>query len=96
MHAVKSIPLCMIIARGKTSLTRFCALSIVYFIQGTQVLVEMLEDVNITVVENGTISFSSSTNFEEVTDFFEPELRIYFLNMYSNHARRILCAVSSE
>lgn len=57
-------------------------------------LIGMLEEENITIVMDGTNSFASSTNLVNVTDIFPPEVRIYFLNMYSSHARRILCAVS--
>ena len=58
-------------------------------------MVDMLESENITVVMNGTTLFSSDENVTNKTDLYEPEVRIYFLNMYSLHARRILCAVSS-
>jgi hypothetical protein len=57
-------------------------------------LMEMLGDENISVVATGTNLFESSTNLMNATDIFQPEVRIYFLNMYSNHARRVLCAVS--
>lgn len=51
----------------------------------------VLEEADITV---DTYSFASSTNFTSVEELFSPEIRIYFLNMYSDHARRVLCAVS--
>lgn len=57
-------------------------------------LMNELVEQNITIVSNGTTSFASSTNIKNDSSIFEPEVRIYFLNMYSNHARRVLCAVS--
>ena len=54
----------------------------------------MLEQRNITVDKNGSTTFSSLSNVSDIPGFYQQEVRIYFLNMYSIHARRFLCAVS--
>lgn len=55
----------------------------------------MLKERNIAVDRNGTTSFTSSSDVTDVTGFYQPEVRIYFLNMYSIHARRLICNVST-
>ena len=49
---------------------------------------------NITVVTEGITLFQSSDNVYHMAELFIPEVRIYFLNMYPRHARRIMCRVS--
>ena len=78
---------------------------IMLFFQTTEVLKHELsaakvwrsndsELINITVVTAGIITFRSSDNIYHMAELFEPEVRIYFLNMYPRHARRIMCRVS--
>lgn len=50
--------------------------------------------INITVVTEGITVFQSSDNVYHMDELFVPEVRIYFLNMYPHHARRIMCRVS--
>ena len=50
--------------------------------------------INITVVTDGITTFQSSDNVYHMAELFQPEVRIYFLNMYPRHARRIMCRVS--
>lgn len=57
-------------------------------------MISMLEEEDITIDTNGNTSFSSSMDITNATGYYEPEIRIYFLNMYSLHARRFLCSVS--
>ena len=53
-----------------------------------------MEDANITVITNGTKSFTNLNDLDNST-YFWPEVRIYFLNMYPDNARQLMCAVSS-
>jgi len=48
---------------------------------------------NKTVITEGTTTFKSSQNISSDENLYVPEVRIYFLNMYSVHARRLLCNV---
>ena len=57
-------------------------------------MLSVLEEADITVNQNGTTRFTSDENLLNKTDLFQPEIRVYLLNMYSNHAREVLCAVS--
>ncbi len=50
--------------------------------------------INLTVVTEGITMFQSSDNVYHMAELFVPEVRIYFLNMYPRHARRIMCRVS--
>ena len=52
------------------------------------------ELINITIVTEGITTFQSSGNVYDMAELFEPEVRIYVLNMYPRHARRIMCKVS--
>ena len=54
------------------------------------------ELINITVVTEGITTFQSSDNVYHMAELFEPEVRIYVLNMYPHHARRIMCKVSEQ
>ena len=62
-------------------------------VKSTEVLLTELENSSIVVNRNGTTRFSLKDNLMERSDLFQPEIRIYFLNMYPKHARRILCMV---
>lgn len=55
-------------------------------------IIGLLPEVNIVVRE-----FASTDNPLQVEDLFVESLdmRIFVLNMYANHARRILCEVSN-
>lgn len=57
-------------------------------------LTTMLEERNITIDTSGNTSFPTDRNVTNMTGYYGPETRIYFLNMYSIHARRLLCTVS--
>ena len=50
-------------------------------------------EINMTVVNVTT--FSTQTNVFNLTEseLFPEEVRVYFLNMYPVHARRIMCRV---
>ena len=52
-------------------------------------------EVNMTVVDDGITTFSTQTNVFNLTEsqLFPNEIRVYFLNMYPVHARRIMCRV---
>ena len=51
--------------------------------------------INVTVATGGTTVFSSQSNVFNLTEseLFPEEIRVYFLNMYPTHARRIMCRV---
>ena len=51
-------------------------------------------DSNITVIREGVTTFQTGDNVYTMAELFEPEVRIYVLNMYPRHARRIICRVS--
>ena len=56
---------------------------------------DMLQERNISIDMNGRNSFVASENIRDIKGFYQPDVRIYFLNMYSIHARRLLCKVST-
>ena len=64
-------------------------------IQGIDDLVRELTAANITVDMSGTTMFLTQSNVSNLTEseLFPEEVRIYFLNMYPTHARRIMCRV---
>ena len=68
-------------------------LLMIHTLQSTELLIELMEDANITVVTNGTNSFMYLNDLDNST-YFLPEVRIYVLNMYSDNARQLMCAVS--
>lgn len=55
----------------------------------------MLTAINITVDTNGTTVFFTRSNVSELSEseLFSEEIRVYVLNMYPTHARRIMCKV---
>lgn len=63
-------------------------------IQSTFSLNNTLSANNIAVVTEGVSSFRDKDNVATMDGLFVPEVRVYMLNMYPRHARRVLCAVS--
>lgn len=63
--------------------------------QSADILNRDMADNNIIIDANGTTLFKTNSNVTASgNNLFSPEVRIYFLNMYPYHARRVLCAVS--
>lgn len=65
-----------------------------FLFQTTIKLKEFLQEGNISVNSDGINSFPSSSNISNTPGFYQPEIRVYILNMHSNHARRLICTVS--
>ena len=61
--------------------------------QSTETLYRTLNGFGVTVVRDGG-SLISSNSESSLNDLFTPEVRVYMLNMYPRHARRVLCEVS--
>ena len=51
--------------------------------------------IEVELIETGVTVFSTESNVFNLTesDLFPAETRVYFLNMYPVHARRIMCKV---
>ena len=51
--------------------------------------------VDVEIVTTGTTAFSTESNVFDLaeSELFPDEVRVYFLNMYPVHARRIMCRV---
>jgi len=62
------------------------------FTPTTEELQSGLSNASILVDMNGTTIFRTDENVAAKSNLFRPEIRVYLLNMYSTHARRIMCA----
>ncbi|XP_064382160.1 gamma-aminobutyric acid type B receptor subunit 1-like [Halichondria panicea] len=60
------------------------------FTSSTETLYRTLNGFGVTVVRDGG-SLISSNSESSLNDLFTPEVRVYMLNMYPRHARRVLC-----
>jgi len=62
----------------------------------TEQLHSELRNAGIMVDMNGTTIFRIGDNVATKENLFSSEIRVYILNMYSIHARRVMCAVSCK
>ena len=63
-------------------------------LQSGNVLKNDLKSININVTINETTFTTQSNVFNQTdSDLFPAEIRVYILNMYPLHARRIMCKV---